>query len=37
VNKGLSDCQTRSLWAMNIEKVVEMAIFVAASNMAWME
>jgi len=37
VNKGLSDGQTRSLRAMNIEKEVEMAIFAAASNMARME
>jgi len=28
VHKGLSDGQTRSLRAMNIEKEVEMAIFV---------
>ena len=37
VNKDLSDGQTRSLRAMNIEKAVEMAIFAAASNMAQME
>ena len=36
VNEGLSDCQTRSLRAMNIEEV-EMVIFAAASNMAQME
>ena len=32
VSKGLSDSQTASLRAMNIEKEVEIAIFVAASN-----
>ena len=37
VSRSLSDGQTRSLRAMNIEKEVEIAIFAAASNMAWME
>ena len=37
MSRSLSDGQTRSLRAMNIEKEVEIAIFAAASNMAWME
>ena len=37
VSRSLSDGQTISLRAMNIEKEAEIAIFAAALNMAWME